>query len=68
MMIVTKEEIITLCYEAECDKLKKELNEQKDELQKRMDSINYEKNMIIENQLKEIEFYKNIIKSILDIK
>lgn len=42
-MIVNKEEIITLCYEAECDKLKKELNEQKDELQKRMDSINYEK-------------------------
>lgn len=67
-MIVNREEIITLCYEAECDKLKKELNEQKDELQKRMDSINYEKNMIIENQLKEIEFYKNIIKSILDIK
>ena len=67
-MIVNKEEIITLCYEAECDKLKKELNAQKDELQKRMDNINYEKNMIIENQLKEIEFYKNIIKSILDIK
>lgn len=62
-MIVNKEEIITLC-----DRLKQELNEQKDELQKRMDSINYEKNMIIENQLKEIEFYKNIIKSILDIK
>lgn len=62
-MIVNKEEIITLC-----DRLKKELNEQKDELQKRIDSINYEKNMIIENQLKEIEFYKNIIKSILDIK
>ena len=60
---MNKEEIITLC-----DRLKKELNEQKDELQKRMDSINYEKNMIIENQLKEIEFYKNIIKSILDIK
>lgn len=65
---MNKEEIITLCYEAECDRLKQELNEQKDELQKRMDSINYEKNMIIENQLEEIEFYKNIIKSILDIK
>ena len=65
---MNREEIITLCYEAECDRLKKELNEQKDELQKRMDSINYEKNMIIENQLEEIEFYKNIIKSILDIK
>lgn len=65
---MNKEEIITLCYEAECDKLKKELNEQKDELQKRINSINYEKNMIIENQLKEIEFYKSIIKSILDIK
>ena len=65
---MNREEIITLCYEAECDRLKKELNEQKDELQKRIDSINYEKNMIIENQLEEIEFYKNIIKSILDIK
>ena len=65
---MNKEEIITLSYEAECDRLKKELNEQKDELQKRMDSINYEKNMIIENQMKEIEFYKSIIKSILDIK
>lgn len=65
---MNKEDIITLCYEAECDKLKKELNEQKDELQKRIDSINYEKNMIIENQLEEIEFYKNIIKSILNIK
>ena len=54
MIIMNKEEIITLCYEAECDRLKKELNEQKDELQKRMDSINYEKNIIIENQLKEI--------------
>ena len=65
---MNREEIITLCYEAECDKLKKELKEQKDELQKRINSINYEKNMIIEDQMKEIEFYKNIIKSILDIK
>ena len=65
---MNKEDLVSLNYEAECDRLKKELNEQKDELQKRMDSINYEKNMIIENQMKEIEFYKNIIKSILDIK
>lgn len=65
---MNKEEITTLNYEAECDRLKQELNERKDELQKRIDSINYEKNMIIENQMKEIEFYKNIIKSILDIK
>ena len=65
---MSKEEITTLCYEAECDRLKKELNEQKDELQRRIDSINYEKNMIIKNQLEEIEFYKNIIKSILNIK
>ena len=65
---MNKEDLVSLNYEAECDRLKQELNEQKDELQKRMDSINYEKNMIIENQLKEIEFYKNIIKSILDIK
>ena len=40
---MNKEEIITLCYEAECDRLKQELNEQKDELQKRIDSINYKK-------------------------
>ena len=65
---MNKEDLVSLNYEAECDRLKKELNEQKDELQKRMDSINYEKNMIIENQMKEIEFYKNIIKSILHIK
>ena len=65
---MNKEELVSLDYETKCNRLKQKLNEQKDELQKRMDSINYEKNMIIENQLKEIEFYKNIIKSILDIK
>ena len=65
---MNKEDLVSLNYEAECNRLKQELNEQKDELQKRIDSINYEKNMIIENQMKEIEFYKNIIKSILDIK
>ena len=65
---MNKEDLVSLNYEAECYRLKQELNEQKDELQKRMDSINYEKNIIIENQMKEIEFYKNIIKSILDIK
>lgn len=65
---MNKEDLVSLNYEAECDRLKQELSERKDELQKRMDSINYEKNMIIENQLKEIEFYKNIIKSILNIK
>ena len=65
---MNKKDLVSLNYEAECDRLKQELNEQKDELQKRIDSINYEKNMIIENQMKEIEFYKNIIKSILDIK
>ena len=31
---MNREEIITLCYEAECDKLKQELNEQKDEFLK----------------------------------
>ena len=65
---MNKEDLVSLNYEAECYRLKQELNEQKDELQKRIDSINYEKNIIIENQMKEIEFYKNIIKSILDIK
>ena len=40
---MNREELVSLDYEAECDRLKKELNEQKDELQKRMDSINYEK-------------------------
>ena len=65
---MNKGDLVSLNYEAECYRLKQELNEQKDELQKRIDSINYEKNMIIEDQLKEIEFYKNIIKSILDIK
>ena len=63
-----KEELVSLDYEAECERLKQILNEQADEWQKKIDSIVYEKNMIIEKQLEEIGFYKNIIKSILHIK
>ena len=65
---MNKEELVSLDYETECNRLKQKLNEQADELAKKLDSIVYEKNMIIENQMKEIEFYKNIIKSILHIK
>ena len=65
---MNKEELVSLDYETECNRLKQNLNEQADEWAKKLDSIVYEKNMIIENQMKEIEFYKNIIKSILHIK
>ena len=65
---MNKEELVSLDYETECNSLKQKLNEQADEWAKKLDSIVYEKNMIIENQMKEIEFYKNIIKSILHIK
>ena len=40
---MNKEDLVSLNYKAECDRLKQELNERKEELQKRMDSINYEK-------------------------
>lgn len=63
-----KTELVSLDYEAECNSLRLRLNEQADEWAKKLDSIVYEKNMIIEKQLQEIEFYKNIIKSILHIK
>lgn len=63
-----KTESVSLDYEAECNRLRLRLNEQADEWAKRLDSIVCNKNMIIENQMKEIEFYKNIIKSILHIK
>lgn len=65
---MNKEQLVSLDYEAECNRLKLSLNEQADEWQKKIDSIVYEKNMIIDKQLEEIEFYKNIIKSILHIK
>lgn len=61
-------ELVSLDYEAECNMLRQTLNEQADEWAKKIDSIVYEKNIIIEKQLEEIEFYKNIIKSILHIK
>ena len=61
-------ELVSLDYEAECIMLRQTLNEQADEWQKKIDSIVYERNMIIDKQLEEIEFYKNIIKSILHIK
>ena len=63
-----KERTVGLDYEAECIMLRQTLNEQADEWQKKIDSIVYERNMIIDKQLEEIEFYKNIIKSILHIK
>ena len=65
---MNKEELVSLDYEAECNRLKQKLNKQADEWAKKLDSIVYKKNMIIENQMEEIEFYKNIIKSILHIK
>ena len=65
---MNKEELVCLDYETECNRLKQNLNEQAYEWAKKLDNIVYEKNMIIENQMKEIEFYKNIIKSILHIK
>ena len=60
--------LVSLNYEAECNRLKQLLNEQADEWQNKIDSIVYERNMIIDKQLEDIEFYKNIIKSILHIK
>ena len=57
---MNKEELVSLDYETECNRLKQKLNEQADEWAKKLDSIVYEKNMIIENQMKEIdkhEFY-----------
>ena len=65
---MNKEKLVSLDYKAECNMLRQTLNEQADEWAKKIDSIVYEKNMIIEKQLEEIEFYKNIIKSILHIK
>lgn len=65
---MNKEELVSLDYKAECNMLRQKLNEQADEWAKKIDSIVYERNMIIEKQLEEIEFYKNIIKSILHIK
>ena len=58
-------ETIGLDYEKECEMLKMQLEEQAHEFINKIDSIRNEKNMIIENQMKEIEFYKNVIKGIL---
>ena len=63
-----KTELVSLDYEAEYKRLQLTLNEQANEWQKKIDSIVYERNMIIDKQLEEIEFYKSIIKSILHIK
>lgn len=54
-----------LNYEKKCELLRLQLEEQAHEFMNKIDSIKNEKNMIIENQMKEIEFYKNIIKKIL---
>ena len=61
-------ELVSLDYETEYKRLQLTLNEQANEWAKKLDNVVYEKNMIIEKQLEEIEFYKNIIKSILHIK
>ena len=58
-------EKIGLDYEKECEILRMQLEEQAHEFMNKIDRIQNEKNMIIENQMKEIEFYKNIIKGIL---
>lgn len=60
--------LVNLDYETEYKRLQLNLNEQADEWQKKIDSIVYEKNMIIDKQLEEIEFYKNIIRAVLHIK
>lgn len=60
--------LVNLDYETEYKRLRLKLNEQADEWQKKIDSIVYEKNMIIDKQLEEIEFYKNIIRAVLHIK
>ena len=65
---MNKQELVSLDYEMEYKRLQQTLNEQADEWQKKIDSIVYERNMIIDKQLEEIEFYKNVIKSILHIK
>lgn len=65
---MNKEQLVSLDYEMEYKRLQLKLNEQADEWQKKIDNIVYERNMIIDKQLEEIEFYKNIIKSILCIK
>ena len=62
------EKLVSLDYEMEYKRLQQTLNEQADEWAKKTDRIVYEKNMIIDKQLEEINFYKNIIKSILHIK
>jgi hypothetical protein len=65
---MNKKQLVSLDYEMEYKRLQLKLNEQADEWQKKIDNIVYEKNMIIDKQLEEIKFYKNIIKSILHIK
>ena len=55
---MNKEEIITLCYEAECDILKQKLNEQKDEFLKSEIEREHQTNL---NLLKLIETYEERI-------
>ena len=57
MMIVNKEELITLCYEAECDRLKKELNEYVYNLEHRLER-EHQTNL---NLLRLIEIYEERI-------
>ena len=55
---MSKEEIITLCYEAECDRLKQELNERKDEFLKSEIEREHQTNL---NLLRLIEIYEERI-------
>lgn len=52
-------------YKQEVDRRKYELEEQEQHFREELDKERNTKNAIIENQLKEIEFLKNIIKGIL---
>lgn len=53
-MDCNKENLVSLDYEAECNKLRQTLNQQADEWAEKIDRVVYEKNMIIEKQMKEI--------------
>ncbi len=55
-------------YKDEVDRRKYELEEQAQHFREELDKERNTKNMIIEQQQKDIEFYKNIIKGILHIK
>jgi hypothetical protein len=67
-----KDETVGLDWEEEYKKIEHshrcQLEEIKSEFRKKLDNERNTKNAIIEQQRKEIEFYKEIIKGILHIK